>query len=106
MADVDVKAIQDEVKDPWWYKFRQLLHPNTMPGLLRRKYHERRKYLHKIRALLDKIQQEEEIDWNTVDEDGNPAQVVLFTPRFIRRRYRFFMLVYWDPLMDLLEKVP
>jgi len=97
-----IEVVMDEEKTP----LSQLLNPLRWPGYFRDWKEDRKIFLKKVSALLDTIAEEEEFDWDNVDEMGNPAKVNFLVPKNIRRGYRFFMLVYWDPIRDLLDQWP
>lgn len=59
-----------------------------------------------IHEILDSIEEEEEFDWANLDEYGNPKRRTFLCPTQARRQFRYVLLMYWDPLLDLVEYVP
>lgn len=89
-------------KDPLW---RRAL-PSRWPRYFRDWWRARNAYFKRVFAVIDTIEDEEEFDWDNLDESGNPAQNKFFFPKILRRRGRFCMLVYIDPLIELLDNWP
>jgi len=107
---VPTKA-DEEWEEEWVQPRRRWIHL----GMLRPKYWKdwvhnwrvhRKEYFKSINQIIDAMQEEEEYDWDNLDEEGNPARAVHVLPLSVRRNYRFFLLVYWDPFMDFLDHIP
>jgi len=89
-------------KDPLW---RRSL-PTRWPRYFRDWWRTRNAYFKRVCAVIDTIEEEEEFDWDNLDENGSPAQNKFFFPKILRRKGRFFILVYLNPLIELLDNWP
>jgi len=56
--------------------------------------------------MLEQIERDEELNWDALDENGDPTKHERLTPRSIRMHYRFFLVVYYYPFLEFLDKVP
>lgn len=91
-----------KLKESRWKK----LNPCTWPKMFKDWRAQRVKYFARVSAVLDVIADDEEFDWEDVDENGIPSKNKFLMPPGVRRRYRFFILVYWDPIVDVIDNVP
>lgn len=82
------------------YKPRELLERFKQWKANRADYIE---YMHEV---VDALDDEEELDFDNLDEYGNPTENVRWFPRSLRHRWKFFLIVYWDPLVEFVERAP
>jgi hypothetical protein len=98
----NLNALRHHKTEPRW---RRLL-PTRWPKYFRARWQYRTLYFKRVGALIDTIEEEEEFDWENLDEHGNPAQNKFIFPRPVRRKYRIFVLIYFDPFVELLDNWP
>jgi len=59
-----------------------------------------------IADMIEMILEEEDFDWDDLDENDNPRRVYHFTPDWLRWKYYYVLLVYWDPLFEIPQYMP
>jgi len=80
--------------------------PTRWPGYYTKWRERRKRYLEKVSESVAEVVDEEDQDWDNCDENGNPGKVRHIVPTSWRRKWRYFVIVYWSPILELLELIP
>lgn len=62
--------------------------------------------MEQLHEILDDVMEGEDFDWNDFDENHKPRKIFHVVPSSFRRKKHFFLMVYWDPLVEAVENLP
>lgn len=68
--------------------------------------HKRSLFIQNTWEMVEEEDEDDKFDYDNPDEFGNPMPVVHCVPKFIRVRYKVYLLLYYYPILDQLDKLP